>query len=279
MQDLGYYNGEFGPLDDMKIPFNDRACFFGDGIYEATGCEDGRIFHLDAHLQRFASSAALMRLTPPCSSDELAALLHDLAAKVEGDLLMVYWQLTRGTAPRAHQFPVGVPANLWVMIRPAPYPDLNRRIKLTETEDTRFLHCNIKTLNLIPNVMASQKAVEENCDECVFHRGETVTECAHSNISILKDGVFRTHPNDRYILPGTAKGRLLKGCEALHIPVEERAFTLDELRQADEIIVSSATRFCLLADTFCGEAVGGKDTDTALKLQAWAKADLGIKGI
>lgn len=276
MQDLGYYNGEYGPLHDMKIPFNDRVCFFGDGIYEATGYEHGRIFHLEAHLQRFAASAEFMRLDLPCSPEELAELLYEMAAKVEGEPLQIYWQLTRGTVPRSHPFPTGVPANLWIMIRPTQYPDLSKRIKLTAVEDTRYLHCNIKTLNLIPNVMASQKAAEEGCAECVFHRGEIVTECSHSNISILKDGVFRTHPDNNYILPGVAKARLIQACLSLGIPVEERAFTLAELRQADEVIVSSSTKFCLLADTFCGAPVGGRDTATAQRLQDWVLDELGI---
>lgn len=127
------------------------------------------------------------------------------------------------------------------------FPDLKKRIGLSSTEDTRFLHCDIKTLNLLPAVMAAQKAQEEGCQECVFHRGEVVTECSHSNISILKDGVLRTHPLDRYILPGIARKHLLMAAVRRNIPIDERPFTMDELRQADEVLVTSSSKLCLVA--------------------------------
>ena len=91
------------------------------------------------------------------------------------------------------------------MLKPMGTPDLYKKIRLLTQEDTRFLHCNIKTLNLLPNVMAAEKAESMGCGECVFHRGDVVTECAHSNVSIIKDGVFKTHPTDHYILPGITR--------------------------------------------------------------------------
>ena len=171
--------------------------------------------------------------------------------------LFVYWQVTRGTAPRAHAFP-NVHANLWITITPLNFRNLEERVQLSSIEDTRYLHCNIKTLNLIPSVMAAQKAEEESCFETVFHRGEIVTECAHSNVSILKNGELITHPNDNYILPGIAKHHLILACNQVGIPVKEKTFTLQELREADEVIVTSSSNFCLVADQFEGKSVGGK---------------------
>lgn len=115
--------------------------------------------------------------------------------------------------------------------------------------------------------MAAQKAAEEDCFETVFHRGDIVTECAHSNVSILKDGILKTHPNDHYILPGIAKAHLIKACKQLNIPVDETPFTLAELREADEIIVTSSSNFCLVADTLEGQSVGGKAPQLAERLQ------------
>ena len=268
MKTLGYYNGNYGPLEEMMVPMNDRVCYFGDGVYEATLAHNHKIAFLDEHVDRFFRSAGMIRIELPFTKEELKEKLYEMVEKVEGEHLLVYWQQTRGTAMRSHAFPKGdVPSNLWIMIKPAADRDYSKRIALTEMEDTRFLHCNIKTLNLIPSVMAAQKAEEEGCYECVFHRGEVVTECAHSNISILKDGVFRTHPNDRYILPGIAKAHLIKACETLHIPVDETAFTLTDLVQADEVIVSSSTNICSVADLWKGQPIGGKATALAEKIQ------------
>lgn len=134
-------------------------------------------------------------------------------------------------------------------------------------EDTRFFHCNIKTLNLIPSVMASQKAKEMGCDETVFHRGGRVTECAHSNVHIIKDGVFRTAPLDNLILPGTARAHLITACKKLGIGVSEEPFSVDELMAADEVIVSSAGSLCLQAVEIDGKPVGGKAPEILKPLQ------------
>ncbi|MDD3413060.1 MAG: aminotransferase class IV [Lachnospiraceae bacterium] len=268
MKSLGYYNGKFGPLEEMMVPMNDRVCFFGDGVYDATCAANHKIFLIDEHIDRFFNSSALLKIELPFTKEELRKTLYEMLDQVEGDELMVYWQQTRGTAVRNHAFP-DVKSNLWIMIKPAKFRDFSERVDLTSIEDTRFLHCNIKTLNLIPSVMAAQKSEEENCFECVFHRGDIVTECAHSNISILKDGVFKTHPDGNLVLPGIAKAHLIKACIALGVPVDETPFTMEELRNADEVIVSSSTNFCMIGKTFEGKAVGGKDTELVEKIQKY----------
>jgi D-alanine transaminase len=153
------------------------------------------------------------------------------------------------------------------MIKPITIPNLAKKIKLITMEDTRFLHCNIKTINLIPNIIASQRALEAGCHEAVFHRGETVTECSHSNVHIIKNGTFITHPADNLILRGIARGRLVLACGRLGIPVEEREFTLPELFSADEVLVSSTSTFGLCADTIDGKSVGGKAPQLLKKIQ------------
>ena len=132
-------------------------------------------------------------------------------------------------------------------------------IKLDTAEDTRFYHCNIKTLNLLPSVVAAQHAKRIGVQETVFHRGDIVTECAHSNVSILKDGVFYSHPNDEFILRGIAKTHMIQACYRLGITVMEKCFTLDDLKNADEIIVTSSSNFCLHACEVDGQPAGGKD--------------------
>lgn len=122
---------------------------------------------------------------------------------------------------------------------------MDSTFKLISMEDTRFLHCNIKTLNLIPSVIAYQRCTEAGCQETVFHRGERVTECAHSNVLMIKDGVLCTPPRDNLILPGITLKHLLELAEANGIPTREAVFTMDELRAADEVIISSSGGLCM----------------------------------
>ncbi len=267
MQNLGYYNGKIGLLEEMSVPMLDRVCAFGDGIYDATYSRNHVIYNLEEHVDRFFSSAAKLRMEMPMTKEELSQLLSDLVKKVDDGEQFVYFQLTRGTAPRNHAFPENVKANLWVMLRAGKIKDNNVPIKLITLDDTRFLHCDIKTLNLIPSVMASQKALEAGCEEAVFHRGDIVTECAHSNVSIIENGKFVTHPTDNLILPGIARANLIKMCNKLGIPVVEEEFTLERLMKADEIIVSSAGSFCLSASHIDGKEVGGKAPEILASLR------------
>lgn len=272
MKSLGYYNGEYGPLDEMKIPMTDRACYYGDGVYEAAPARNGVIYALDQHVERMFKSASLIRIEPPVSRERMKSeLIRMVECMDDGDLL-VYWQLSRGTAHRAHPFPGG-DANFMMMIDPFTLPDITVPSKCITLEDTRFLHCNIKTINLIPSVMAMQKAKEAGCSEAIFHRHGRVTECSKSNVHILSRGAFITAPADNLILAGIARAHLMEACAALGIPVEERAYTLDELRGADEIITSSSTSFMRRVLELDGERAGGKDTErvNALMNAVWTR--------
>ncbi len=267
MENLGYYDGKYDLIENMTVPFDDRVHYYGDGVYDATCAGNHIIFNLEEHIDRFYRSAGLLGIEIPHSKEELKDILNEMIVKVDGKEHFVYWQVTRGVAPRKHKFPQDTAAKLWIMIRQSPIGDLNKPVKLITVEDTRFFHCNIKTLNLIPNVMAAQRAELAGCDEVVFHRGDRVTECAHSNVHILKDGVFITPPTDNLILPGIARAHLLKMCKELDIPSEERIFTVDELMKADEVIVSSSSNFCLYASEIDGIPVGGKAKELLHKLQ------------
>ena len=261
MQDLGYYNGRYAPISEMTVPMNDRSSWFGDGVYDATYSHNHKIYMLDAHIDRFFSSAAQLDIVIPHTKAELAELLSELVRKVDSPDQFVYWQVTRGDEGKNrnhnYSYPL-VPGNLWVTLTPRPVQNTYDRVKVITLPDTRFLHCNIKTLNLIPSVMASHKATAAGAYESILHRDGRVTECAHSNVSIIKDGVFRTAPTDNLILPGIARANLIRFCGDLGIPVDETPFTLDELMDADEIIVSSSGSFCIAVDEIDGKPVGGK---------------------
>ena len=267
MKTLGYYNGKFGELDEMSIPMNDRVCWFGDGVYDAGPCRNYKIFAIDEHIDRFFNSAGLLRIEMPVTKQELKDLLQEMVLKMDTGNLFVYYQVTRGTGLRNHVFIDG-PANLWISLTPSEIPDGKTPMRLITTEDTRFFHCNIKTLNLIPSVMASQKAKEAGCQEAVFYRpGGRVTECAHSNVHIIKDGILRTAPTDNLILPGIARAHLIRMCKKLEIPVNETAFTLDDLFSADEVIVTSSSKLCMHANEIDGKPVGGKAPELIEKLR------------
>lgn len=259
MKNLGYYNGEYGLLEDMKIPMNDRVCWFGDGVYDAGPSRNYHIFALDEHIDRFYRNAAALDIQMPLEKSELRTLLGELVTKLDTRDNFVYYQVTRGTAIRNHTYEPG-PGNLWVMIKPAAILDGTKPISLITAEDTRYYHCNIKTLNLIPNVTASQKAKAAGCQEAVFYRpGGRITECAHSNVHILKDGCLITAPTDELILPGIARAHLINACHKLNVPVVEKPYFLPELFDADEVLVTSSSNLCLFADHIDGREVGMKD--------------------
>lgn len=266
MKTLGYYNGKFDELDKMMIPMNDRVCYFGDGVYDATLARNYKIFAIDEHIDRFFNSAGLLKIKIPYTKDEVKALLNEMLQKMESGNMFVYWQVTRGTGIRNHAFP-DTPANMWIMLKPTELKDMDRKLKLVTAEDTRFFHCNIKTLNLIPSVMAAQNAESQGCDETIFHRGDRVTECAHSNVHIIQDGMLKTAPADNLILPGIARAHLIAMCKRLGIPVNETPYTVDELLNAEEVIVTSSSQLCMLAESVDGKPVGGKQPELVGRLQ------------
>ena len=273
MKTLGYYNGMIDELDRIQVPMLDRACYFGDGVYDVTYSRNYRIYALEEHVDRFFQSADLLSITPTLSKKEVADLLCDLVKRLDCGNLWVYFQFSRGTAPRSHAFPQNTQANLWIMLKPAEIRNVYTPMRCITLEDTRFYHCNIKTLNLLPNVLATQATVEAGVDECILHRGETVTECAHSNLSILKNGTLFTHPADNLILAGTGRAHLIEACRHFSIPVCEEAYTLDDVRTADEILITSASALCARVLELDDKPIGGKDPDRVKQLQDYLLHD------
>lgn len=268
MKTLGYYNGKYGELEEMSIPMNDRVCWFGDGVYDAGPSRNYKIFAIDEHIDRFFNSAGLLDIEMPVTKEELKELLQEMVNKMDTGNLFVYYQVTRGTGVRNHAYTKG-PGNLWIMLKPAEISDGIEPIKLITVEDTRFFHCNIKTLNLIPSCVATEKAKKAGCQEAVFYRaGGRVTECAHSNVHIIKDGKLVTAPTDNLILPGIARAHLISMCKKLGIPVSETPYTLKELFEAEEVLVTSSSNLCLHACEIDGKPVGGKNPELLEKIRS-----------
>ena len=161
MKYVGYYNGEIGPLEEMKIPMLDRAVYFGDGCYDATTFANNNIFAADDHLDRFYNSCKLLEIPFEMSREELRAELQKCIDANEIDHGMLYWQCSRGTTYRGHQFPpASVKPNLMIFTVPCDLIPFDKTFRLISMEDTRFLHCNIKTLNLLPSVAAVQVSAD-----------------------------------------------------------------------------------------------------------------------
>ena len=243
MKNLGYYNGKYDTIENMTVPMTDRVCWFGDGVYEATAVRNGIIYCLDDHIDRFFNSAAFVEIKIPYTKEELKALLCEMVQRVDvsntNNEALLYWQITRGAdVPRNHNFP-DCPARLWVTVTPRKIADVYRQIKAISHEDIRFLMCNIKTLCLLPNVLASERANKAGAEECVQYRAEAngiknrVTEGSHTNVHCIKDGVLYTAPLDNLILPGIARKNIIKICAKLGISVKEEPFSLEFLRSLE----------------------------------------------
>ena len=269
MKTLGYYDGKIDELENMKVPMLDRACYFGDGIYDATYSRNKKIFAVDEHIDRFYHGLERVKIKFSMTKNRLKELLYELVGYTDDDELFVYWQVTRGEGIREHSYNDDMTGKLWVMLKPQPIVDMSQKIVLVTHEDIRYTLCDIKTLNLLPNVLFSQYAKERGAHECILHRGNRVTECAHSNVHIIKDGALITPPADRFILKGVAREHLIKACNALGIAVKIHPFTLEEVYGAEEVIITSSGSLCLQAQSVDGIAVGGKQQELIIALQSY----------
>ena len=278
LKNLGFYDGKYDLIENINIPMTDRVCWFGDGVYDATATRNGVIYCLDDHIDRFFNSASMVEIEIPYTKDELKELLLDLVSKVDtsetnGETFL-YWQITRGAnIPRNHIFPKNAKANLWVTVTPRKLADIYRRAKIITYEDIRFYMCHIKTLCLLPSVLASEAAERAGAEECVMYRKEAdgiknrVTEGAHTNVHCLRDGKLYTAPLDNLVLPGIARKNLIKVCEKLGVPVFEEPYSLEFLLDADEIMLSSSSNFCIVATHIDDKEVGGKAGELLRKIQ------------
>lgn len=259
MSAIGYYNGTIGPLDTMQVPMNDRAVYFGDGCYEACLAVRGKLFRGEAHLDRFERSLTGLRIPFAMQKTELLSEVERCIRASGEQSASVYWQVSRGTGRRRHTFlDADVPANLMITVTHKDVDLSGRPMRLITAEDIRYRMCHIKTLNLIPNILAGQRALDAGADGAVLVRDGFVTEGSHTNIHILKDGVLYTHPADNLILSGVTRGVLLELCGTLGIAVSETPFTPQQMKDADEVLITSSLMGVRSASSIDGVPTGGK---------------------
>ncbi|WNS74651.1 D-amino-acid transaminase [Bacillus sp. DTU_2020_1000418_1_SI_GHA_SEK_038] len=252
-------NGEFVNRTEAKIDIEDRGYQFGDGVYEVIRVYNGKMFTAKEHLERLIESGKKINMKISYSVEELKSMLTELMQRNQLTTGTIYLQVSRGIAPRNHAFPSNDVQQTFVANTRAvgrPVDNMETGVKTILLEDIRWLLCDIKSLNLLGNLMAKQKAAEAGCFEAIQHRGDTVTEGSSSNVSIIKDGKVITHPANNLILNGITRQKVLEVCRNNDIPVEERAFSLEELKQADEAFISGTTVEVTPIIEIAGEKVG-----------------------
>lgn len=267
MNTVAYYNGTFGDFDQMTVPMSERSIYFGDAVYDAVLVLDRKPFTLDMHLDRLYKSCEMTNIEFDMDREELKAEINKLLSMSDLGSTMLYIQVSRGNAPRKHEYPKDVNPNLLMFVKSFELPLPDKAASLLTMEDMRFRYCNIKTVNLLPNVFAAQRATENGYTEALMHRGERVTEAAHSSILIIKDGCVIMPPLDELILPGITRAIIKELCKTNGIPTEERIFTVDEVMNSDEILLCSTTKNVIFVYNVDGKSVGGKDQVTANKIQ------------
>lgn len=268
MRSIGYYNGVMGPVEELQVPMRDRAMFFGDGAYEVTFAYNQIPFALEDHLDRFWNSLRMLEITPNFTREFFKQELQRcIEASESKDVLSLYWQTSRGNGKRNHVYPTENEPTLMIIVEQGKNHDFHKPLKLMTMQDTRFMHCNIKSLNLLPNVMAAQKAKEAGCDEAILCRGNLMMECSHDGLLILKDGVLIGPILDERVLPSISRKHLFEIAHELGMATEERDVTIEEVMNADEVIVCSSTKLAIPADTIDDIAVGMKDQEHLKKLQ------------
>lgn len=230
--------------DHVVIDIEDRGYQFGDGVYEVVRIYDDMSYTLEEHLTRLIRSAQEIGLHLPYTVDALAQLCQTLCVKNNLQNGIIYLQVSRGVAPRNHAFPEASVKPLLVGYTKAltsPVKNMEQGVKAIVLEDIRWLRCDIKSLNLLGNVMAKQKAAEQGAFEAIQHRDSRVTEGSASNIFIVHQGVLITHPANNLILNGITRQRVLSIAADLNLPYTETIFTVDQLMQADEVFLTSTT--------------------------------------
>ncbi|PAD34916.1 D-amino-acid transaminase [Terribacillus saccharophilus] len=266
--------------ESLLYPFEERGLQFGDGVYEVIRIYQGTFDLLEEHIDRLYRSAEAIRLEVPFAKDALIASLHQLSEKndVQTDAKL-YLQITRGSAPREHSFP-DVPSNFYAYMEPSerPVSPLQQGVRAVLADDIRWDLCYIKSLNLLPNILAKQTAKEKGAFEAILHKNGTVTEGSSSNVFIIKDKILFTHPAAENILHGCVRSRVLALALKAGLQVKETAFTTDQLLQADEVFITSTTSEIMPVIEIEGSLIGnGKPGSDTRTLQLAYEKESGIQ--
>lgn len=273
---------KFVHRDSLNYPFEERGLQFGDGVYEVIRIYSGQYYLLDEHVDRLFRSAEAIKIELTFTKEECREYLLELLKRNKMDVDgKVYLQVTRGSATRDHVFPADTPANIYAYVVKVPRPlgKLANGVGTITHPDVRWDYCYIKSLNLLPNVLAKQEAKENNCYEAILHKDGVVTECSSSNVYLVKDGKIYTHPSSKNILHGCVRMRVEQFAKDLNIPFIEEPFTIGGIEDADELFLSSSTSEVLPIVTVDDLTInGGTPGPITKKLQETYEKDAQITG-
>ena len=272
MTDIVFVNGHYLPKQEATISVFDRGFIFGDGVYEVVPVINGKMVDKIYFLERLARSLGELEIEWPCSSDDVIAMMNELITRnaiVEG---MVYLQITRGIADRDFAFPAGITSSIVAfasMLNLINNPAAESGIPVITTPDLRWKRRDIKSVNLLGQVLAKQDAYARGGKEGWMVEDGVITEGVSSSAYIVKDKTIITRPLSNEILPGIRRRTLLELCAAESIKLEQRLFTLDEALGADESFISSATTIVLPVVSIDGQKISsGEPGPITQKLRA-----------
>ena len=256
---LCFLNGETLPLSQARIPVLDRGFIFGDGIYDVVPVYGKRLFRFDEHLARLSRSLVKVRINNPYARDEWLAHCRALvAARPEADQV-VYIQVTRGVAPRDHVMPQGVAPTVFMMnnaMKPPSAEQRHRGVACTTARDFRWERGDIKSTSLLGNVLARQISADHGTLETIMFRDGWLTEAAASNVWVVHEGALLGPPKSDHVLEGIRVELLRELCDDAGIAYNLRPISEADVRAADEVLLSSATKEVLPVTSIDGEQVG-----------------------
>jgi len=241
---LANMNGEITPLSEAKIPALDRGFLFGDAVYEVMWVNQGKMWLEEEHFIRLERSLNLIRIKG-VDLVSLAAKVYETITAGKFKNAIVYIQITRGAAPRSHAFPKDIKPFEFLFVQEFndPYAEMREKgIHLLSRPDIRWEHCDIKSTNLLANVLAIQDSKEAGCQEVLFYlKDGTITESAHSSLFGVLDGILYTSPSSDLILPGITRNHLLNLIAKDGIPIKEKSLHMEQLGKISELFITGTT--------------------------------------
>ena len=272
MKELTYFNGEMVEPGAKVVSLDDRGYCFGDGVYEVVRVYNGRAFAFSYHQDRLYRSMREMDIPVRMPPDELQELHEIMIEQSEITDGYIYLQITRGVTPRHHAFERSkLEPQMYMFIKPitTDLGALQQGVKAITLPDERWARVDIKTLNLIPNILAQTKAEKKGAYTAILVRNGIVTEGATSNVFVMKDGVCYTHPADHYILKGITRQLVVtRVAPTAGITIIEREFDEAFLKDADEIFFTDTIGGIIPITTLNREPVGDGKPGKAAKVLA-----------
>ena len=259
---ISYVNGDYVEHSKAYVHIDDRGLLFSDGVYEVISVKKGTLIDWRLHFERLERSLNGLQISMTMQESKLYDVITKLLKKnLMHDSAMVYLQITRGVAPRNHNFPVGVAPSLVATVAPLPAPkpsEYEHGVTVISHPDLRWQRRDIKSLSLLPNVLAKQKASEAGAAEAVLVESSgIVTECSTSNFYIVdKKNIVRTHPANEHILGGITRAGLLSTAKESGIKIVEKPFKLDDVYSASEAFITSTTKYILPVTKIDGRTIG-----------------------